>query len=88
MIEERVDRTPGRDLPLAPSPDETTEGATEAVMDVLREWRAAERSLAELHPGTDEWAATVRLIGHLRGRYQELFRSAAPREAGDDRLPA
>jgi PAS domain-containing protein len=45
------------------------------VGDVLREWRAAERELAELAPGTTEWARTLDEITLLRGQYQELFRA-------------
>jgi PAS domain S-box-containing protein len=47
---------------------------------VLREWRAAERILAELRPGTAEWARTLDEIEMLRSQYQELFRSAAPQD--------
>jgi len=46
------------------------------VGDVLREWRAAERVLAALVPGTPEWARTVSEIELLRGKYQELFITA------------
>jgi len=42
---------------------------------VLREWRSAERELAELVPGTAEWADTLSEIEMLRGRYHELFRA-------------
>jgi PAS domain S-box-containing protein len=49
-----------------------------SVGDVLREWRAAERSLAELSPGTPDWERTRSEIDMLRGRYQELFRAAEP----------
>jgi hypothetical protein len=42
------------------------------VGDVLREWRAAERSLAELTPDTPHWERTLSEIDMLRGRYQEL----------------
>jgi PAS domain S-box-containing protein len=44
------------------------------VGDVLREWRAAERVLAELSSGTPEWARTVDEIAVLRRQYQEIFR--------------
>ena len=44
------------------------------VGDVLRQWRAAERELAELAPGTPEWARTLSEIELLRGKYQELFK--------------
>lgn len=45
---------------------------------VLSEWRAAERTLAELHPDSEEWARTLSEIDMLRNQYQELFRSVAP----------
>jgi len=48
------------------------------VGDVLQEWRAAERELAELVPGTPDWARTSSEIQSLRDRYQELFRAAEP----------
>jgi PAS domain-containing protein len=48
------------------------------VGDVLREWRAAERELAELAPGTPEWARMLSEIELLRSRYQELFRAMKP----------
>jgi len=53
---------------------------------VLRQWRAAERSLAELQAGSEEWTRTLGEIEMLRDRYQELFRSVAPTEgaARDD----
>ncbi|HEY4227546.1 MAG TPA: PAS domain-containing protein [Candidatus Limnocylindrales bacterium] len=40
---------------------------------VLKEWRAAERKLADLVPGTPAWARTLVEIQFLRDRYQELF---------------
>lgn len=46
------------------------------VGDVLREWRAAERQLGLLEPGTDEWRRVQREIDLLRGQYQELFRAS------------
>jgi PAS domain-containing protein len=52
------------------------------VGSVMREWRAAERKLAELVPGTPAWARTRGEIDLLRDRYQELFRSLAHREEG------
>jgi PAS domain-containing protein len=58
------------------SPDAPTSAYT--VGDVLREWRAAERDLAELAPGTPEWTRTLSEIEVLRGKYQELFRAAEP----------
>jgi PAS domain-containing protein len=62
------------------------EGSPEApqsvytVGGVLRQWRAAERDLAELIPGSAEWARTLAEIELLRGRYQELFKSVAPQD--------
>lgn len=61
------------------------EGSPEAqpsvftVGSVLREWRAAERDLAELKPGTQEWGRRLSEIELLRDRYQELFKSFKPR---------
>ena len=49
------------------------------VGDVLREWRAAERDLAELVPGTAEWARRLSEIELLRAKYQELFQALKPR---------
>ena len=43
------------------------------VGDVLREWRAAERELAELAPGTPEWARMLGEIEMLRSRYRTSF---------------
>jgi PAS domain-containing protein len=60
------------------------EGAPEApptvfsADDVLREWRAAERGLAVLEPGTAEWTRTMSEIEMLRGKYQDLFRNVEP----------
>jgi PAS domain-containing protein len=45
------------------------------VGSIMREWRAAERQLSELLPGSDDWARTKNEIEMLRNRYQELFRS-------------
>jgi hypothetical protein len=47
---------------------------------VLRQWRAAERDLAELIPGSAEWARTLAEIELLRGKYQELFKSVSPQD--------
>jgi PAS domain S-box-containing protein len=46
--------------------------------EVLRNWRAAERALAELTPGTREWARTLSEIEVFRNEYQELFRAVDP----------
>jgi PAS domain-containing protein len=48
------------------------------VGSVLREWRAAERNLIELVPGSPEWNRTTGEIESLRETYQELFKSARP----------
>lgn len=45
------------------------------VGSTLREWRAAERTLAELRPGTPEWRRILGEIELLRDRYHELFKS-------------
>ncbi|MEX2135926.1 MAG: PAS domain-containing protein [Chloroflexota bacterium] len=49
-----------------------------SVGSVLREWRAAERNLAELVPGTPEWRRILGEIELLRDRYHELFKSVKP----------
>ncbi len=54
------------------------------VGDVLREWRAAERELSALIPGTSAWARTLSEIELLRGRYQELF-TAVESPSGESR---
>jgi PAS domain-containing protein len=46
-----------------------------SVGEVLRSWRAAERELSELKPGSLEWARTLGEIELLRDRYRELFRT-------------
>jgi PAS domain-containing protein len=46
------------------------------VDDVLREWRAAERELAALEPGTEESRGVQREIDLLRAQYRDLFRAA------------
>jgi hypothetical protein len=45
---------------------------------VLREWRAAERALAEVVPGSPEQKQALSEIDLLRRQYQELFRAAGP----------
>ena len=60
------------------------EGSPEAppsvftIGSVLGEWRAAERDLAELVPGTAEWGRRLSEIELLRDRYHELFKSVKP----------
>jgi PAS domain-containing protein len=51
---------------------------------VLRRWRSAERELAEVVPGTPEWAFTLSEIELLRGRYEELFSAMKPRPDARD----
>lgn len=41
---------------------------------VLAEWRAAERRLAEIPEGSAEWRAVSRDIDTFRARYQALFK--------------
>ena len=59
--------------PAEDAPPTATSGRM--VGDVLREWRSAERELAEMVPGTPEWLRTLSRIEALRGRYQEVFRA-------------
>lgn len=44
----------------------------------LREWREAERVLAELAPGTPEWERAANEVEMLRGQYQQLFKDGWP----------
>jgi PAS domain-containing protein len=57
------------------------------VGDVLQEWRAAERELADLLPGSPDWARTLTEIESLRDRYQELSspRSRHPRTSSTEK---
>ena len=48
--------------------------------DVLAEWRAAERELAEVDPATEEGAALAAEVALLRSQYQEMVKYAAARE--------
>jgi hypothetical protein len=50
--------------------------ASTGVGEVLREWRAAERALAELAPGSPEWTHTRDEVELLRTRYQQVFSAA------------
>jgi hypothetical protein len=43
-----------------------------AVGDILAAWRAAERTLAQLDPESNEWAAAQAAIAHFRGEYRRL----------------
>ena len=62
------------------------EGSPEAppsvftVGSVLSEWRAAERELAELLPGSTEWGRRLKEIELLRDKYHELFTSVKPQD--------
>jgi PAS domain-containing protein len=47
--------------------------------DVLAEWRAAERQLAEVDPASEEGVALAAEVELLRQQYQELVRRAARR---------
>ena len=44
-----------------------------ALVELLREWRSAERGLAEVEPGSDAWAKLQAEVEELRQRYQEAF---------------
>ena len=44
-----------------------------ALVDLLRDWRAAERGLAELKPGSIAWADRLVEIDRLRERYQAAY---------------
>jgi PAS domain-containing protein len=52
---------------------------TYRIGDVLAEWRAAERRLAEVDVDTDEGRALQRDVEVLRAQYQQLFRRASAR---------
>ena len=52
----------------------------DAVASVLRQWRAAERDLAELTPGSKEYARMFTEVELLRERYHELVKSAKPQD--------
>lgn len=49
------------------------------VGSVLSAWRTAERSLAELEPGSPEWATAQAEIEHFRTEYQRLARTERAR---------
>lgn len=59
----------------ARDPHESDQPHPLGVGDLLREWRAAERRLAEVDPGSDAWARLRAEVDHLRARYQEAFSS-------------
>lgn len=46
---------------------------SQVVRELLRQWRAAERGLAELDPDSETWALLKAEIDGLRQRYQEAF---------------
>jgi hypothetical protein len=77
---------------ITPQPDGTyaimIEGADEAVSEpprvytvgtVLSAWRAAERSLESVVPGTEEWKAAQAEIDYFRAEYQRVARGASGR---------
>ena len=47
---------------------------TYTVGDVLSAWRAAERKLAAVDPGGEEWTAAQAEIEHFRAEYQRVAR--------------
>jgi hypothetical protein len=57
--------------------EQTQDGASRihAVGEVLREWRAAERALGELAPGTREWTRALGEVELHRSRYQQVSRA-------------
>ncbi len=60
--------------PTGDSTDDPT--AVYTAGQVLAEWRAAERHMADIPAGSAEWRATQAEIELFRSRYQELFRDA------------
>lgn len=52
---------------------------TYRIGDVLSEWRAAERKLAEIDPASAEGAALQGQVDVLRSQYQELVKRASGR---------
>jgi hypothetical protein len=62
----------------APVQSQEAASSNHAVGEVLREWRAAERALAKLAPGTAEWTRAVGEVELLRSRYQQVSRTADP----------
>ena len=64
-----LERSVGRD---PEDPSRHPAGAP-ALAELLREWRAAERGLAELQPGSDAWMQLQVEIERLRQRYQAAF---------------
>ena len=53
-------------------------GTIFALGDVLAQWRAAERHLAEISPDSPEWAAVSAEIATLRATYQAGYRARRP----------
>lgn len=58
--------SPAREATHAPS-------AEANLGDLLRDWRAAERGLREVEPGTAAWHGLRDEVERLRQRYQEAF---------------
>lgn len=61
--------------PVAGSPAEPA--ALRTVGDVLAAWRAAERRLETLQPGSPEWSAAQDEVAWLRDRHATIFRERA-----------
>ena len=57
-----------------------------ALVDLLREWRTAERGLAELKPGSIAWVDRQVEIERLRQRYQDAFDAMHRRDEGSSTL--
>jgi hypothetical protein len=70
-----LERSVGRD------PEEHPADAP-ALVELLREWRAAERGLAELKPGSIAWVDRQVEIERLRQRYQDAFDAMHRRDEG------
>lgn len=58
-------------------PTKNTSAKLYRIGDVLAEWRAAERELAEVDPASDDGIALAAEVALLRSQYQELVRRAA-----------
>lgn len=57
-----------------PAPEPTGGRADESnLSDLLRDWRAAERGLRAVEPGSAAWRGLQDEVDRLRRRYQEAF---------------
>ena len=61
------------DEPRDPGDPEVHPAGPPALVELLREWRSAERGLAEVEPGSDAWAKLQAEVEQLRQRYQDAF---------------